>query len=54
MHIGMCLSVVCAHEGQQRAPDPLELEVQLVLTPLRWVLGMEPGSFARMASALSH
>lgn len=36
---------VHTYRGQQRAPDPLELEM-VVLSYLVWVLGIEPGSSA--------
>jgi hypothetical protein len=37
-----------------RALDPLELELPAVMSSLMWVLGTEPESFVRAASALDH
>jgi hypothetical protein len=34
--------------------DPLELELQVVVSYLVWLLGIELGSFGRGASALNH
>lgn len=39
-----------ARGGLKRASEPLEVEVQVVLSSL-WVLGTEPRSFARAAAA---
>ena len=36
--------------GGQRAPDPLELELQAVVSHLAWVLGTKPGSSVGTAS----
>jgi hypothetical protein len=40
-----------AHRGQERAPDSLELELQMVVSCL-WVLGIKTGSSGRAASDL--
>ena len=50
---------VCAHElgshrGQERVSSALELEFQEGGSCLRWVLGVELGSSARVASALNY
>lgn len=39
--------------GKGRALDPLQMELQTVMSH-HWVLGMEPWSSARPASALIH
>lgn len=39
-------------EGQERAPESLELKLQIVNHPM-WVLGTKHGSFARTASTLT-
>lgn len=44
---------VCAHRSQMRASDPLELELEVVVSPLMWVLGTELGSSARTACILN-
>jgi hypothetical protein len=52
---GVCAGV-CMHTWvQQRleASDPLELELQDVVSELIWVLGTKPGSW-RTGSALNH
>lgn len=38
--------------GQKRASDPLELELEKVVSHLIWVLATEPGSSVRGVSAL--
>lgn len=38
---------------QQRAPDLLELELQVVGSCLAWILGTECGSFARTVHTLN-
>ena len=43
-----------AHRGQEKAPDLLELELQMVVSHLVWVLEIELGSSARAMSALNH
>jgi hypothetical protein len=48
---------VCAcsvREGQKRAVDALELELQAVVSHLRWVLGTKFQSLARTVLALNH
>lgn len=42
-----------AQGGQEGALDLLELEIQMVVH-LMWVLGIEPGLFARTASTLNY
>lgn len=42
-----------AYQGQKRVLDPLELELQAVMSCPVWVLGTELGSLARAASNLS-
>lgn len=52
----MCVSVrvsVGTHEDQQRAPDPRELELLVVVSHLTWLLGTKFGSYERSASALN-
>lgn len=47
---------VCAHRGasayrdQQRASDPLELELQMSVSLPTWVLGTELASFAKKST----
>jgi hypothetical protein len=36
-----------ARSSQKRASDPLDLGFQAVVSCLIWVLGTEPGSFAK-------
>ena len=43
---------ICA--GQKRVLDPLELELQEVVSCLTWVLGAELRSSARVAHILNH
>lgn len=43
-----------AYRGQRRVSDPLELELQVVVSCLRWMLGTEPMCSARAVSTLSH
>ena len=57
--IGVCAYMcVCAPfafsagGGQKRAPDPLKLESQMVVSHHEWVLGIKPRSFARVVSDL--
>lgn len=40
--------------GQERALDPLELQLKVVVGCLMWVLGTKPVSPARDASILFH
>lgn len=40
--------------GQSRASDPLELELEVVVTLLMWVLGTHFGSSARAIHTLNH
>ena len=42
------------HRALKRAPDSLELELQVVVSHLMWVLGMESRSSARATHALKH
>lgn len=56
MCIYECLSMViscecCACGGQDRASDPLGLDLQLVVCWLMWVLRTKPGSAVRAATA---
>lgn len=44
-------SVYLAFEGQKRARDPLELELQMPSASV-WVLGTEPASSGRAVSTL--
>lgn len=46
-----CLHVY--HRGQKRVLDPLELELRVLANWLMWVLGTEPRSSVRAASALN-
>lgn len=39
-----------AHRSQKRAPEPLELESQEGCAAL-WLMGTEPGSYGKVASA---
>jgi len=51
---GSILLCLCgAHKGQKRASDLLELELQVVVGCLMWVLGTELRSFARAANTLN-
>lgn len=34
-------SIRISHRGQKREPDPLELELRVVVSSLTWVLGTE-------------
>lgn len=53
-----CLSVCAyrAHRGQQKVPDPLELEFEAVVSLLTWVLRTElrTSEKGKAASALNH
>jgi hypothetical protein len=49
----MCVSV-CAHKGQEKVPDPLELELHEAVRQLTWVLEIELGSSAKTKRALKH
>ena len=49
-HISVYYLCACC---QKRALDPLELEVQAVVS-CQWVLGIEPWSSGRAASVLDH
>jgi hypothetical protein len=49
----LCAPCVCSCLWRQRASDPLELELQAVVSCLMWVLETEPGSSARAVSALN-
>lgn len=61
MYVCLCVCVYVqgskgACRGQKRALDPLELELQVTVGCLMWVLGTELCFFffARAASALNH
>lgn len=47
------MSLQISMEGQKRGRI-LELELQIVITCLSWVLGIKPGSLVRAASAVNH
>ena len=49
------MHAVCvgAHGDQKRVLDPLELEFQVVVSCLMWVLGTKPRSSARAANTLT-
>lgn len=38
------------YRGQKRAPDPLEQELQVIMSHPKWVLAAKPGYFPRTAS----
>lgn len=51
----MCICVPCyclsvAFRGHKRAPYPLELKLETVISYI-WVLGTQPGSFVRAINA---
>lgn len=48
----MCMIMEVGAYGRQRVPDPLEVELHVVVNHLIWVLGTEPKSSASAASAL--
>jgi hypothetical protein len=53
VYVYVCLCTMCvpgAHGGQKRAPDPLDLELEMVVMH-HVVLGIKPGSFGRVAGA---
>ena len=54
MCVPACLYVHCmcagAPEARKRVLDPLELELQTVVSCMMWVSGMKPGSLVRIAS----
>ena len=57
MRICVCLSVCMNIQCLQRSEEtskPLELEFQMVVSCLTWVLGTKPRSSARAASTLNH
>lgn len=43
---------VSAFEGQQRASDHLELDLQVVVSYSMWVLSTEPGSSAETVNSM--
>lgn len=48
MYSFLCVLYMCsAHRGQRRTLDPLELELQIVVSPPICVLATESGSFSR-------
>ena len=49
----VCIHKCSAQGDQKRASDPLELELEVVVSPLMWVLGTELGSSARTACILN-
>lgn len=44
---------VCTLGDQKRLSNPLELELQEVVSYLVWVLGIELGSFEKLGHALN-
>lgn len=52
----MCITcVLCPWRPEEgRGGYPLKLEFQMVVSHLRWVPGVKPGSSARTVSALNH
>lgn len=45
----VCLSVLCTHKctglgGQRKEPDPLKLELKVVVSCPLWVMGIKLGS----------
>ena len=42
------------HESLKKVLEPVELEMQVILSPMLWVLGTELESPARAANALKH
>ena len=51
----MCtMCVLAAHRDQKRVSDSLELELQMVVSHLTWVLEIESQDSGREASALNH
>lgn len=40
--------------GQMKVSDPFQLELQLIVIHRVWLLGTEPGSFARAVNTLNH
>lgn len=62
-YLGICLCVcvgcvyICecsAHGEQKRTFDPVELELQVVVSHPMWVLGTRLGSSSRAVCALKH
>lgn len=49
----VCIHKCSAQGDHQRVSDPLELELEVVVSPLMWVLGTELGSSARTACILN-
>lgn len=47
----LCGGTCKAHVGQKRTPEPLKLELQMVVSRLVWELRTELGSSARAAGA---
>lgn len=55
VYLSACLSVDASdHRRQQEVSDPLELELEVVVSFLTWVLRIELKSSIRAASALNH
>lgn len=52
--MNICYMYAGTHVGQRRMPDPLELELQVVVSLLMWVLGVKLESSERAASDLNH
>ena len=48
------LCICSAHGVQKRASQPLEMELEMVMSHPIWALGTEPRSSARSASVLNH
>jgi len=57
MGVCLCAGLLMSPDtrgGQKRALDPFGLNLLVIVSHLTWVLGIELGSFARVASALNH
>lgn len=50
----MCIFECSVYSVQQRASNPLELEWQVAVSHLTWVLGTELRSSGKSASTLNH
>lgn len=53
LHEFICTIHVGTHTGYRRALDSLDLELQAAVSCFMWVLGTEPSSSVRAASALN-
>lgn len=49
-----CVYLYAVPREARRGSRPLELGLQMVVSCLMWILGREPGSCARTASATNH